>query len=148
VIVPSSEGNYQTLSEQGLVLHLLILHRPRPQNPSSKNRFHETQRAGARSLHFANVSLIDPGSLRAITYVLTLIQRLPSSATTSTLAAAGRGVPRWRGSGLSVVAKGINLKTESIEADANKTSFHTAIRYGAFVDGGARWADSGSSRNY
>jgi hypothetical protein len=80
--------------------------------------------------------------------VLTLIQRLPLSAITSTLTAGGRGVPRWRGSKWSVVDKGIDLKTESIEAFAHNTSFHTAIKYGALVDSGGRLADSGSSRNY
>ena len=82
--------------------------------------------------------------------MLTLIQSLPLSAITSTLAPAGRGVPRWRGSNLKlpVASKGMDLKTASIEAGAHSTSFHTAIRYGALVDSGGRWAALGSSRNY
>ena len=40
------------------------------------------------------------------------------------------------------------LNTETMGAGAHKTSFHTAIRYGAFVDRGGRFAQLGSSRNY
>jgi len=40
------------------------------------------------------------------------------------------------------------LKMETTGAGAHRTSFHTAIRYGAFVDRGGRFAQVGSSRNY
>ena len=40
------------------------------------------------------------------------------------------------------------LKTEIIGAGAHRTSFHTAIRYGALVDRGGRFAQAGSTRNY
>ena len=80
------------------------------------------------------------------TDVFTLIQRLPLSAMTSTLA-AGRCAPLRRCSAAGP-SKGMDLKMASTGAGAQRTSFHTAIRYGALVDNGGRQAQDGLSRNY
>ena len=83
------------------------------------------------------------------THVLTLIQWRPLFAMTSTL------TPKGRASFFREVSKALVegliekvLKMEIIGAGAHRTSFQTAIRYGAFVDRGGRFAQAGSSRNY
>ena len=80
---------------------------------------------------------------------MTLIQRRPLSATMSTLTPEGRASFFREASEalVEVLIKKV-LKIETIGAGAHRTSFHTAIRYGAFVDRGGRFAQVGSSRNY
>jgi hypothetical protein len=83
------------------------------------------------------------------THVLTLIQWRPLLAMTSTLTPKGRAsLDREASEAIEDVLIEKVLKIETIDAGAHRTSFHTAIRYGEFVDRGGRFAQAGSSRNY
>lgn len=79
--------------------------------------------------------------------MLTLIHCRPPSATTSTLTPASLGSPRLRGWRALPVSEYV-LQIAVTGGGAQRTSFHTEMRYGAFVDRAGRRAHSGSARNY
>jgi hypothetical protein len=85
--------------------------------------------------------------IRRGTHVLTRIQRRPLSATTSTLTPGTRFFSPFFPAFSAVVTWKV-VKIDTVGGGAHTTSFHTAMRYGAFVDNGGRLTQFGSSRNY
>ena len=79
--------------------------------------------------------------------MLTRIYCLPPSATTSTLTLASLGSPCVRGCSALPLSEYV-LQMAVTGEGAHMISFHTEMRYGAFVDRVGRRAHSGLARNY
>lgn len=81
------------------------------------------------------------------TYVLTRTQLLPPSATTSTFTPSSFECPFLLGATAFPLCEYV-AQMAVTGGVASKTSFHTEIKYGAFVERAGSEAQLGSARNY